>query len=183
MEKYVIPPYRHKRDFYHSQKYFHIAREALLRQLIEDKVSSVLDVGCGHGLGSKEIMKAGIKYVGVDPIEDNIIQARKDNPRGDFRVGYMQELPFKEDSFDAVMDVTVWDILPTVADMKKGLEECLRVSKRFYYSLNATAKPRCMTERYMMIPMNYGLTIKRVNYNPEKDKADYIWRIDKWGIN
>lgn len=30
--------------------------------------------------------------------------------------------------------------------------------------------------------MTGRLTITRVNYNPEKDKADYAWIVDKEGI-
>lgn len=127
-------------------------------------------------------MSLGVKYVGIDPIEENLKQAKRDNPSGDFRLGFIQEIPFKDNSFDWVFTCTVWDILPTVKDMEKGIEECIRVARRRVYSLDATAKPRFMTERYMMIPMHYGLNITRVNYNPEKQKADYLWCIDKEGI-
>lgn len=182
ISKYVIPPYQKARTFYHSQKYFRHAKESFYKIVEQEKPESILDVGCGHSLDYKPITSLGVKYVGVDPIEENLVQARKDNPGGDFRLGFMQELPFEDESFDWVYSCTVWDILPTLEDMKVGLGECLRVARRRVYSLEATAHPHFLVERYMMVPMHYGLTITRVNYNPEKQKADYLWCIDKEGI-
>lgn len=183
VERYVIPYYWEKRTWYHTQSQFQYARKALIDRLVRDGVTSILDVGCGHGLGSIEIMAKGIKYVGVDPNEDNLKQARIDNPRGDFRQGYMQELPFPDRSFDAVIDIGCWEILPSVEDMRLGLNEALRVARRRVYSLNATAKPVHMVERYMMVPMEMGLEIRRVSYDHEKKKSNYLWVIDLGGIH
>ena len=181
-EEYVIPAYRGFRTFYHSQTYFQYAKQRLYKVIEEDKVDSLLDVGCGHALDCQPIMELGVEYVGVDPVEKNLQLAREDNPDGEFKLGYAQELPYPDNSFDAVYMGTVWDILPDIQQMKKAIEECLRVARRYVYSLEATTQPRFMMERYMMIPMDYGLSITRVNYNPEKKKADYLWRIDMEGI-
>lgn len=182
LERYVIPYYREKRTWYHTQEQFQYARMAFIEALTRDGVRSVLDVGCGHGLGSKEIMDRGISYVGLDPLEDNLRQARLDNPAGDFRLGFMQELPFPDRSFDAVIDVGCWEILPTVEDMRLGLNEALRVARRRVYSLNAAARPVNMVERYMMVPMEMGLSIRRLSYDPVKGKANYLWVINLEGM-
>jgi ubiquinone/menaquinone biosynthesis C-methylase UbiE len=182
IEQYVIPAYQKKRTFYHSQTYFHHAKEAFYRIVEKEKPESILDVGCGHGLDYKPLISLGVRYVGIDPTEANLEQARLDYPDGDFRLGFAQELSFKDESFEWVWMCGVWDVLGTLQDMEMAAREALRVAKRRVYSLDATAKPRFMTERYMMVPMNYGLSITRVNYNPEKQKADYLWCIDKEGI-
>jgi ubiquinone/menaquinone biosynthesis C-methylase UbiE len=182
LEKYVIPPYRKFRTFYHSQKYFKHAKQYFYDIVAEHKPESILDVGCGHGLDSKPIMSLGVRYVGIDPIERNLKLARKDNPDGDFMHGYMQEIPFPDNSFEWVFTSTVWDILPTVEDLRIGLNEMMRVAQKRVYSLEAGKHPSRISERYMMVPMHMGLTIKRVNYNPEKEKADTLWCIDLEGI-
>jgi len=182
IKKYVIPPYQGIRTFYHSQKYFRYARRELINQLIRDNIKSVLDVGCGHALGANEIIDAGIDYVGIDPIEDNLKLAREDCPRGRFSIGFAQEIPCGDKSFDAVMNVTVWEILPTIADMEIAMREMVRVARRKIYSLDCDLSPRFMKERYMCVPQEYGLTFKRVNWNPEKRGADTLWVIDLGGI-
>ena len=182
MLKYVVPDYRRKRTFYHSQEHFGVAREALRKMLVRDGIESVLDIGCGHGLGSLEIMASGIRYVGIDPIKGNVEQARTDNPRGDFRVGFAQELPFPDKSFDAVMNATAWEILPTPQDCAVAMREMLRVARRRVYSLDSDPHPRFMVERYLSVPPKLGLEIRRVHYNPDKDKAYNVWTVNLEGI-
>lgn len=181
--QYVIPQYRKKQTFYHAQQYFQHAREAFYLIVEKEKPKSILDVGCGHGLDYKPLTSLGVKYVGIDPTEANLEQARRDCPGGDFRAGFAQELSFKDESFEWVWMCGVWDVLGTLQDVEMAAREALRVAEKRVYSLDATAKPRFMTERYMMIPMEYGLTITRVNYNPEKKKADYLWCINKEGMS
>lgn len=182
LERWVIPVYRHRRTFYGAQKYFQRARDLFYRMVEEEKPYSILDVGCGHGLDSRPLMERVGRYVGIDPIEENLELARRDNPDGDFRIGYMQDTGFGPGEFEWVWISTVWDIQSTVEVMRLGIEECLRVAQTRVYSADCTKRPRLMTERYMMIPMHYGLEIRRINYNPEKKKADYLWMIDKTGI-
>lgn len=182
LQRWVIEPYRGKRDFYHSQKYYCHAREFFYRLVEAEKPESILDVGCGHALDSIPLMKLGVEYVGVDPVAENVEQARADNPAGDFRVGFMQETGMAPGSFDWVWVSSVWEILPSVGEMKRGIDECMRVARQRVYVLDWFPKPPEMTERYTMIPAEYGLSITRVNYNPEKKKADYLWCIDKTGI-
>ncbi len=182
LQEYVIPPYRKFRTFYHSQKYYRHAKQRFYNIVEAEKPESILDVGCGHAMDCQPIRSHGVRYVGVDPIEANLELARQDNPDGEFHLGYAQELPFPDNSFDWIYMSGVWDILPDAEQMEKALTECMRVAQRRVYNLDATAKPRLMTERYMMVPMDYGLSITRVNYNPEKMKADYLWCIDMEGI-
>ena len=181
VDRWVIPCYRHRRTFYEANGYFQQARDQFYRLVEQERPESILDVGCGHGWDSKPL---GVlcRYVGIDPIEANLVLARKDNPDGHFRIGFMQDTGFADGAFDWVYVSTVWDILPSVEDMRQGIEECLRVARRAVFSLDCNRTPKHMAERYMMIPMHYGLTIRRVGYNPEKEKADYLWRIDKEGI-
>lgn len=179
METRVIEPYRGKRDFYHNQEYFQHAREYFYSIVRNEKPRSILDVGCGHALDSKPLMELVDTYVGIDPVEGNIQQAREDNPDGDFRIGFMQELGVETESFDWVWLSCVWEILPSLQEMKRGIDECLRVAKHRVYAMDFLAKPASLVDRYMMIPMQYGLTFERANYNPDKRKADCLWCIDK----
>ncbi len=179
IKQYVVPPYHTARTFYHSQTYFWAAREHFYELVKQERPRSILDVGCGHALDSKALMELVERYVGIDPIEGNLERARKDNPKGTFRVGFMQDTGYRDEEFDWVWSSTVWDILPTADEMERGILECLRVAKHRVFSMDCTAKPRLMAERYMMVPMQFRLSIERVNYNPEKQKANYLWTIDK----
>lgn len=63
----------------------------------------VLDAGCGSGAASKCAALRGAKVAGLDAAEGMIERARQQVPDGDFRVGDLEELPFNDDAFDAVV--------------------------------------------------------------------------------
>jgi ubiquinone/menaquinone biosynthesis C-methylase UbiE len=62
----------------------------------------VLDVGCGSGRFCRLAAERGAVVRGVDAIADRIAGARLRLPTGDFRLGFMEELPWPADSFDVV---------------------------------------------------------------------------------
>jgi len=92
------------------------------------KGGKVLEIGCGGGA-----MIKGIKYhnraldaYGVDFCESSLVYARK-NPGGvKFVLGDIYKLPFKDESFDAVV---TFDVLEHLDDLQSALSEVKRVLK------------------------------------------------------
>lgn len=70
-----------------------------------------LDVGCGAGLMERYLDALG-SLTGVDPSEQMIEAARKDNPRVDYRVADGTSLPFEDGSFDLAFTVCVLHHVP-----------------------------------------------------------------------
>lgn len=178
IERYVIPHYRGTVPYRYANPADHQAREAFYRIAARNKPESILDVGCGGGQDSKPLMKLGIRYVGLDPIEGNVKRARARNPKGDFRLGFIQKLPFKDNSFDWVWSMGVWEVLPTVEDMRRGILECIRVARKRVYNVDSVRKPVHFAERYAAVPMRHNLRIWRVSHDKVNDKAYVMWRID-----
>lgn len=67
------------------------------------KDKKVLDAGCGYGRSSEWFND----YIGVDLSPDLIEKAKELYPDGDFRVGRLEELPFKDNEFDLAFCVSV----------------------------------------------------------------------------
>ncbi len=63
----------------------------------------ILDAGCGGGAASVMAAELGAQVSGIDAAEGLINHARKRVPGGDFRVGDIEELPFDDDAFSAVI--------------------------------------------------------------------------------
>ncbi|MFH1590436.1 MAG: class I SAM-dependent methyltransferase [archaeon] len=88
----------------------------------------VLDVGCGSGGVSFEIIRtAGFKrYVGVDFNDDAIKSANARNKRKDvkFIASHAEKLPFKDGEFDSLL---LSDVLDHCYDYKSCLKEARRV--------------------------------------------------------
>ena len=90
----------------------------------------VLDVGVGTGFLSIMLAEIGYSVVGVDLSEEMIKNAQKKmDDRGlkaKLELGDAEDLPFEDDSFDAVVNRAV---LWTLPDPKKALSEWKRVLK------------------------------------------------------
>ena len=83
----------------------------------------LLDVCCGPGMLSAAAVKRGAKAVGLD-FSGVVALASKLVPGAEFQSGDATELPFADDSFDAV--VCGYGIMH-VPDPEKALQEMLRV--------------------------------------------------------
>jgi ubiquinone/menaquinone biosynthesis C-methylase UbiE len=65
----------------------------------------VLDVACGTGRISIPLARRGFHVSGLDVSERVLEVARAEAPELDFRRGDMRELPWEDESFDAVINL------------------------------------------------------------------------------
>jgi ubiquinone/menaquinone biosynthesis C-methylase UbiE len=114
----------------------HLGGQTATRELIErcqiTADSYVLDVGCGVGITPRYLAKTiGCRVVGVDINPKMILRAGEMSLREDlthlleFRTGDAQELPFKNNTFDAVITESV-TVFPE--DTAKAVREYVRVT-------------------------------------------------------
>lgn len=119
------------------------ATDELLSLCHMEAASEVLDVGCGIGVGPAYIAK---KYhchvVGID-ISAQMIEWSRQRAREEqvaelveFQVANVLDLPFAANRFDVVLCESV---LAFVADKRRAIDECIRVTKPGgYVGLNET---------------------------------------------
>jgi SAM-dependent methyltransferase len=103
-----------------------VTRQTVQATLDAAKVGSgarLLDICCGPGMLSGAAIKRGAKAVGLD-FPGVVALARKLVPGAEFRQGDATELPFPDNSFDAV--VCGYGIMH-VPDPEKAMQEMLRV--------------------------------------------------------
>jgi SAM-dependent methyltransferase len=98
-----------------------------------DEGKYVLDVGCGAGTTPCFLVKRyGCRVVGVDISARMIERARERAQRegvadrAEFRVADVQDLPFEDNLFDAVIGESV---IAFPEDKQKAVDECARVTK------------------------------------------------------
>lgn len=94
----------------------------------------VLDAGCGGGRNSEYLMRCGARVFGVDRSEDAIHRIRRvaaeatpGLPPSNFQVASLGELPFDDDSFDAVICSAVLHFSADEAEFEASLQEMWRV--------------------------------------------------------
>jgi SAM-dependent methyltransferase len=97
--------------------------ERVARRFVAEGLTPVLDVGCGEGeLAEKLTRESGAAVVAVDQSPRMVELTRA---RGvDARVADIEDLPFWDGSFDAV--VAAW-MLYHVPDLARGISELARV--------------------------------------------------------
>jgi SAM-dependent methyltransferase len=86
--------------------------------------TSLLDLGCGTGAFCAFATRRGAIVHGLDVEPDAIARALEEMPRGDFRLGLMESLPWADASFDVV---TAFNTVQYALDPELVLTEACRV--------------------------------------------------------
>jgi ubiquinone/menaquinone biosynthesis C-methylase UbiE len=108
---------------------------AALRRHDMDSLSEkkILEVGCGNGYWLREFIKWGAgpdNLIGVDLLAERVAQARRLSPAGTtFKTGNAARLDLADNSFDIVLQATVFTSIRDLAVKQKVAAEMLRVLK------------------------------------------------------
>jgi len=96
----------------------------------------VLDVGCANGYSAIHHLDKNVSSItGVDFSEAMIREAQKNQAQCpspgqlSFEVGDVRQLQFQDNTFDVVYTTRTLINLPTWAEQKQGVSECIRVCK------------------------------------------------------
>jgi len=87
----------------------------------------ILDAGCGEGRFSKYFIEKGAKIKSMDFSKEYVKIAKKNIGKGDFILGSVTNIPFKDESFDYIFSV---DVLQHVPKTDKAIQEFYRVLKK-----------------------------------------------------
>jgi len=123
------------------------------------KFHSVLDIGCGPGIGLNYMAKDLGKLVcGIDPSRTAIDKVKRKGYKG--KVASATNIPYEDNSFDLVMSTEVIEhLLPS--DQEEAHRECFRVSNRY---------------------IAHGISNTPEGYRPNKKQNLHLtcWKHDQW---
>jgi ubiquinone/menaquinone biosynthesis C-methylase UbiE len=121
---------------------------------------TILDVGCGEGFVLHELRKQNIgkKLEGVDAMPEAIEIGKKLHPHLKLKVGDIYKLPYKDNSFDAVL---CCEVLEHLEHPEKALKELKRVSKK-HVILSVPNEPHFTIQRVLR-----GKNIREWGAHPE----------------
>lgn len=141
--------------------------------------SKVLDIGCGNGRNMTNVMEGqNHKFKGVDSCQEFVDIANKNGK--DVVLGDMCQLPFEDNSFDAILNIASFHHLSTTNRRTQGLKEMKRVLKpggKILMSVWAITQPK-NSKNYGKF--NYGPNIvpwKNKKGDIEGERYYYIFQI------
>jgi ubiquinone/menaquinone biosynthesis C-methylase UbiE len=125
---------------------------------------NLLDVGSGEGhvLG-KVLEKQKFQTTALDPNENALIVLKKKLPEVETKNGYIEKLPFTEDSFDVIM---CCEVLEHLEDPERALSELKRVGRK-HFILSVPNEPWFSWANFIR-----GRHVKKLGCHPE--------HIQKW---
>ncbi|TAK73161.1 MAG: class I SAM-dependent methyltransferase [Gammaproteobacteria bacterium] len=98
-------------DFYTRVKAESI-RHLIKKHLPHIDMPYLLDIGCGHGLIHKHLKDHNLRLVGVEMADEVLQLAKQNNPDITYLCHDGKILPFKENTFDAVIAICVMHHIP-----------------------------------------------------------------------
>jgi ubiquinone/menaquinone biosynthesis C-methylase UbiE len=102
------------------------AYRASLAAFIGGGCGEALDVGCGEGRVSRELMALGYQVTATDPVSELVEGAAQAKSAHDYAVAGATKLPFEDSRFDLVV---AYNVLMDIEDVPAALREIRRVSR------------------------------------------------------
>lgn len=144
--------------------------------------SNALDVGCGEGRFCRKLASLGIATCGIDPVTEMIDIARQKQPEGDYKVGFAEDLPVDNESFDLVVS---YISLIDIDDAEQAIREMSRVLKPGGRILvaNLSSFATSNTPFGKRICRDTGEVLRPLGYYLEEGKSWFRWndvRVQNW---
>lgn len=164
---------KHKSSSKLQQRLLDNFNKNLVREVKSLKPITILDVGCGEGFTLERLRKAKIgKHLeGVDYLDLAIKLGKKEHPKLILKKGSIYDLKYKANSFDVVI---CSEVLEHVDDPQKGLEELVRVSKK-YVVLSVPNEPF-----FMLGNLVRGKNVSRLGNDIEHINHWTFWQFKKF---
>lgn len=134
---------------------FRVRRERFL-ELLGNGVGQVLDIGCGPGVMTGDVLLRGWTYVGTDIAAGMIDEARRrfqDDPRAQFAVGDVGRLDAPDATFDVVVAMGLVEYLSDNAAALREMRRVLKPGGRLLMSLPNWWSPARMWDRWLLTPL------------------------------
>jgi len=114
----------HRPDLYSPGPPITVPSYEMLDLIGKHAGKSILDIGCGHGVYGKELLKRGYEYTGIEANRDYVEEARKHVNALHMSA---EKLDFPDNSIDTVI---MFEVLEHLADPYTALSEIVRVARK-----------------------------------------------------
>ena len=131
----------------------------------------ILDLGCGSGIQSKKLSRAGLKVTGFDLSQRMINQAKKRAPKAKFIAGDMTKMDFPEESLDGVFAQASLLHIPKklIPKVLKSIHKILKTNGVLYLALKEGIGEKVVEEERL------GRVVRRFfSFFTKEEIEDYL---------
>ena len=127
--------------------------------------TSLLDIACGSGLAVRLADARGVRTAGIDAAAPLVDIARARTPEADLRVGTMFELPWEDETFDAITAINgIWGGCEAALDeAHRVLEPGGRIGVSFWGDQKPLDLRTCVAACARNSPADHLAGMKRTN--------------------
>jgi len=152
-EKYYDRYKKLKRDF-------RVKFTLSLAEILSEKPLKVLDLGCGIGTYSEEMIRKGHRVTSIDISKEALFISKKRGIRNLIQSS-ASDLPFKSNLFDVILFI---DVIEHIKEPEKALVEIHRILRRKGLLILATQYPSILGKYiYMRDPTHQKIfTVKEI---------------------
>ncbi|MBN2070316.1 MAG: class I SAM-dependent methyltransferase [Candidatus Krumholzibacteriota bacterium] len=136
---------RYTEDYSNCHQYSYLARMAHVLELLEDDGKKILDIGCGPGIYTRQLLDRGYNITSIDIAPGMIEKASKKfsdeigEKRVTFTTGEIYDLNDMEGYFDAVLCIGVVSYIPKIREFldkiysltRPGGYAVIQISKKY----------------------------------------------------
>ena len=148
--------------------------------------SKVLDVCCGSGHVTKELIKRGFAVTGVDASANMLAIAQRELPAGTWLVrdardlGFHQQFPAALSTFDSLNHLLSTDDLRKVFE---SVRQALQPGGRFVFDMNLDEAYRSGPQHWVVEVKDSSISLIRGSYDPETRmvETELIWFLREEG--
>lgn len=113
-------------DYNLTRKADRLLVQKLIQHLDPNHNGTYLDIGCGTGNYTIELQKRGFKFIGMDPSEKMLEEAKSKNTEIDWKIGSAEHTGLKPNDVDGIMgSLTIHHWI----DLKNGFIELSKILK------------------------------------------------------
>jgi len=164
---------RYTNDFANCHQYSYLARKKHVLSLLQEPGKRILDIGCGPGIYTKELLEQNLNIVALD-ISPKMIEKAKEkfakeieDRKASFTSGEIFDLKNMDKSFDVVICIGVISYIPDIEKFLNKISSLLKFDGYSIIQISKRFSPKSFDEQIIYPSLKKDKTLfkteKRVN--------------------
>ena len=171
---------RYTSEYSDCHQYSYLNRMKIVLELLEEGGGMALDIGCGPGIYTRELLDRGFRILGID-ISPGMIEIASDKfgsevERGAvrFEAGDISDLAIEKESFDMAICIGVISYIEDLPRFLTDLGSYLKPDGYAIFQISKSVSPKSINEK-LCLPALSGLK-RAISRNEQNEGWDFRLR-------